>query len=173
MNPLKQGWPNLEQDAKDLGYGPIVKGGNDLDAQSQINFKIQNLLNSELEVCLRDNLSSVQSRIITFWPEVQNNLVKIIIVLGSHLYTVSRSRTFHSVDPLHVYWSRQPRVTRRLMLLLFSGHQIWQDIHWKVKSCDYANHAMAPAKTSDIPTDDKLSPWQLSVFSDCSKTPFT
>ena len=68
-----------------------------------------------------------------------------------------------SVNPLHVYWSRQPRVTRRLTLLLFKGHHIWPDIHLKVKSCDYANHAMAPSKTSGIPTDDKLSPWQLSV----------
>ena len=152
---------------KDLGYGPIVKG------ESILTFKVKLTLKYKIYPIL--SLKYVCA--ITHHPfnlgSSHFDLVKIIIVVGSHLYTVSPSRTFHSVNPLHVYWSRQPRVTRRLALLLFSGHQIWQDIHWKVKSCDYANHAMAPTKTSDIPTEDKLSPWQLSVFTDCSKTSFT
>ena len=56
--------------------------------------------------CPHHNSSPILARITKFGPEVQNIWVKIPIILGG-------------LNPLHVYWSRQPRVFWRLTSLLF------------------------------------------------------
>ena len=94
----------------------------DLDIQGKISFKSQVLPNSELKVCPPNYSSPVQAKIIKFEPEVQNNLVKILVVLGAisilsdgpDCYTVS------TLSPLHVCWSRQLRVIWHLTSLFFN-----------------------------------------------------
>ena len=87
-----------------------------LDLQSQM------LPNSEFEVCPRETSLSVQARISKFKPEVQTTWLRSLLFWGTiNIYCfASRSWMFHSLNPLHVYWSSQPRVIRRLTLLLWS-----------------------------------------------------
>ena len=68
----------------------------DFDIQVQIALKSQSLLNSELEVCPRNNSSPVQARFTKFEPDVQNNLFNIPVVLWGDAWTDSRSRLFQS-----------------------------------------------------------------------------
>ena len=97
---FKLGSPNLPQRCKIPWF--VVWGPIDLDLHCQISV----LPNYELQVYLHDNSSPVQTRITRFWPKVQYNLVKIPIFSQ----TTSQSWLFHSLNPLYICWSRQPRV---------------------------------------------------------------
>ena len=55
---------------------PVVFGEIDLDLQVHI------LPNSELEICPHDISSSVPAIITKFGPEVQNNLVMMLLFMG-------------------------------------------------------------------------------------------
>ena len=100
----------------------------DLDLQGQIWFKKSNFLVSPL-------LEILNHHITTREPWVPRLLHKpdyfMVLILCAYLYTytVSQSRLFHSLNTLHAYWSRQPRVFRRLpslLLLMSKGGNIYR-----------------------------------------------
>ena len=69
----------------------------------KFNLERQFSPNSELEVCPRDNSSSVQAEIT--------------------------ARLFHNLNPLYVYWSGQPRVIRRLTsLVVYLVRRWWASV---------------------------------------------
>ena len=132
--------PNMQ---KTLVKVPIVLGGN---WPSRSNFTWKSEF-TPFWVCPHHNSLPIQARITKFGPEVQNSLVKIPIALGGNWPWPSRSnltldcftgltvswspssvhtyipRLFHgpdcfSLNTLHIYWSRQPRVFRHLPSLL-------------------------------------------------------
>ena len=72
--------PNLDQKRKTPWLRSLLfRVANVLDHQVKFNFKIRFYPNVSLNFFLCDNSSSVQARITKFGPEVQNNLVKILL----------------------------------------------------------------------------------------------
>ena len=91
----------------------------DLDLKSQIWLKKPNFLVSPLLEIHNDHITTRDPWVPRLLHRPECFMVSI---LYTYLYTwtVSRSRLFHSLDMLHVYWSRQPRVFWRLPSLLFT-----------------------------------------------------
>ena len=85
LDPFKLGSPSLDQRCKTPWLRSLffLGGMIDCDLQGEISLISQILPNSELWICQRDNSSPVQARITEFGPEVQSNLVKIPIIMGT------------------------------------------------------------------------------------------
>ena len=118
-HPFKLGSPNLDHRCKTPWLRSLLFwGAIDLDLQDQIWLKKSNFLASPL-------LEIHNHHINTREPWVPSLLHRpdcfMVSILCMYLYTltVSRSWLFHSLNTLHVHWSRQPRVFRRLTPFLF------------------------------------------------------
>ena len=80
-------------------------------------------------VCSHHNSSPIEARVTKFGPQVQNTLVKSVSWSPFSVCTY-KPGLFHipncfSLNTLHVYWSRQPRVFHHFTSLLLKAAIIW------------------------------------------------
>ena len=120
-HPFKLGPPNLNQRYKIPWLRSLLFwGAIDLHLQGQIWLNKSNFLVSPLLEIYNHHIHDITTR----EPGVPRLLHRrdcfMVSILCTYLYTktVSRSWLFHSLDTLHVYWSRQRRVFWRLPSLL-------------------------------------------------------
>ena len=84
-------------------------GVTNIDLQGQIWLKKENH---------NHHITTKEPWVPVLLPGLDCFMVAILYTL-MYTYTVSRSQLFHSLNLLHVYWSKQPRAFRCLMSVLY------------------------------------------------------
>ena len=90
-----------------------------LDLQGQIWLKKSNFLASQLLGIHNHHITTREPWVPRLLHRPDCFMVSILCMY-LYTYTVSRSWLFHSLNTLHVHWSRQPRVFRHLTSFLLT-----------------------------------------------------